>query len=537
MASEIGKIFYTGIVLDNKDPMMLGRIRLIPEFEYEDERKLSISEDCAVFDDQRNIIDIKTECAWELSDPFLFTPLLPYHINIVPKIGELVTLIYADVQNALSTFRTLTSNAQFYIQGPYSSPMASPGEQYPNAKALTAQGDLIKKQLKLRNKDSLGTYANTKSKGIFPEPGHNYILGRGSSDVIVKPDEVLLRSGKTKNLNPKNFPEPSDNRSFVQLSTFNVTRDKFTSQLGEILIKFVKKTTNVKKLIEWHIENLENTQNKFTGYVNIYNVKPSGTTTNTDEFDVNTVVAQSLQLPGSVSFSNQTFEEVVSIINSFIRGVNDNHIPFFPKLGPQSTGRPITNQFPFYFRPSARTYSKIKNYATSTSPTKNIEFATLTKFMNSIKLKTTDKQSGYGLVSSRGYLGPFIIPKVEEIFNISTENKSTSYGMMGGQKIYLLSQDSNNPSRGKIDFSNTIYGFTDTDILNKEIPEKTSSVVRGEELIELLELIVRFLLSHVHPHDGLPAVSVGSDGTSSSTILDKLLNAYETILNSNIRIN
>jgi len=537
MASQIGKIFYTGIVLDNKDPMMLGRIRVIKEFEYENDRLQSVSENCAVYDENGNVIDIKTDCKWELSDPFVFVPLLPYHINVVPKEGEIVTLIYSDVQNASTTFNSLTANAQYYIQGPYSSPMASPSEQYPNAKTFTSQGDLIKKQLKLRNKDKLGTYANTSSKGIFPEPGHNYILGRGTSDIVVKPDEVLLRSGKTKNLNPKNFPKPNDNRGFFQLSTYNQTRAKVNNVLEEILIRFVKKTTNVKNLIEWHIENLENNQDKFTGYINIYNVKPSGTTTNTDNFDVNTPVVQTLQLPGSVSFTNQTFAEVVNIFNSFIRGVNDNHIPFFPKLGARSIGRPITNQFPFYFRPSARTYAKIKNYATSVSPTKNIEFATLNRFMNAIKLKESDKQSGYGLVSSRGYLGPFIIPKAEQLFEFSTENKSISYGILGSQKIYLLSQDSNNPSRGKIDFSNTIYGFTDNDILNKNIPDKTSSSVRGEELLELLELIVRFLLSHVHPHDGLPAVPVGSDGTASSTILEKLLNAYETVLNQNIRIN
>jgi hypothetical protein len=100
-----------------------------------------------------------------------------------------------------------------------------------------------------------------------------------------------------------------------------------------------------------------------------------------------------------------------------------------------------------------------------------------------------------------------------------------------------LSQDSNNPTRGKIDFSNTIYGFNDTDIANKNLLNKTSSTVRGEELLELLNMIVIFLLGHVHAHPGLPPDPVSQDGLSAQTLMDKLNKAYTEVLNSNIRIN
>jgi hypothetical protein len=64
-------------------------------------------------------------------------------------------------------------------------------------------------------------------------------------------------------------------------------------------------------------------------------------------------------------------------------------------------------------------------------------------------------------------------------------------------------------------------------------------MVRGEKLIELLELIVAFLLSHVHnPNeepDGGPYNTVTN--ISSQTVRDALSNAKNVVLNQNIRIN
>jgi len=537
MALGIDKIIFKGIVLDNKDPYMLGRVRITSDSEYYQENLTSVSDVCAIKDNTGKIIGIKKECQWELSDPFCFLPLLPFHINVIPKEGELVNLIYPVVQDGGTQFRTLTDNSKYYVLANYSSPMLSTGEIYSSMKSFTSEGDLIKKNIQLRKKDEKGTYEKPSSRGIFPEPGDNAIQGRGSADVVVKANEVLIRAGKSLQLDPKKYPQPNDNRGFLQLSNYNTTRNKSSVDKENVLIKFIKKTKVVKKLIEWHIENLENSQNQFTGYIYIYNVKPNGEITNTENFNIDTNITPTTQLPGSIDFTNQSFEQVVNIFNGFIRGVNDNYIPFFPIAGVKSSGRPIADQFPFYFRPSKRTYDKIKNYSTSLSPNKNVEFNNAQRFMNAVKLKQTDKQSGYGLVSSRGYLGPFLFPKIEQIIEFFTENKQTSFGILGGQKLYLLSQDSRIPKKGKIDFSNSIYGITDDDLINKNIFEKTSSMVRGEELMELLELIVRFLLSHVHAHPGLPPVPISSDGTSSDSILQKIYNANDEILNTDIRLN
>jgi hypothetical protein len=62
-------------------------------------------------------------------------------------------------------------------------------------------------------------------------------------------------------------------------------------------------------------------------------------------------------------------------------------------------------------------------------------------------------------------------------------------------------------------------------------------MVRGEELLELIDMIVRFLITHTHAYPGLPPVPVTQDGSSTAKILTELNNSVEKILSSNIRLN
>ena len=54
---------------------------------------------------------------------------------------------------------------------------------------------------------------------------------------------------------------------------------------------------------------------------------------------------------------------------------------------------------------------------------------------------------------------------------------------------------------------------------------------------KLIQLIVEFLVSHVHPFPGKAPIPVGTDGTTTEQILTKLLDKDNSILNQNIRIN
>jgi hypothetical protein len=107
-----------------------------------------------------------------------------------------------------------------------------------------------------------------------------------------------------------------------------------------------------------------------------------------------------------------------------------------------------------------------------------------------------------------------------------------TFGGMGADTLFLISHLSNK----SINLEGTLYGIDQTFLEEKILPS-TSSMVRGEELIQLLNVIVQFLLSHVHTIPGAPAIPVGTDGTSANNILSQLQNAQNTILNPHIRVN
>jgi hypothetical protein len=63
-------------------------------------------------------------------------------------------------------------------------------------------------------------------------------------------------------------------------------------------------------------------------------------------------------------------------------------------------------------------------------------------------------------------------------------------------------------------------------------------MVRGDELMDLLQLIVNFLITHDHAYVQLPPTAISlSSGISTSEVLKKMQEAYEKVLNQNIRIN
>ena len=498
-------IFFQCIVLDNQDPLMLGRVRArIVTDNYEDILK---SVDSPKWNPETD--------PWSPRDPLVFNTLLPYFVYQVPKINELIQVFYVN--------RDFKYQNQYYIQNSFSSPRASYGEFNFGANVHTGTGLQIANPQDLKNKD--GSLANSVSNGVFPEPGDNAILGRGSADLIVKQDEVLLRAGKfTDNaLQPTIPPTGNEKRGYLQLTRFSSTKESLSPKT---YFELKDRVILNNYLIEWTLSNPENTQNKFTGSVYLYQLKPDSSV-NTKNLTVGSVVNENLKkLVYTQSFTLLSKTDTIKFINDFIKTCNSKNVSstgdrLFPAVG---------TKFPIFFRPTNLMYNKLKS--TNSTEVKNIS-----EIYKSIKLNSAD-QGGYGIILSQDVVSlttpltpvKVVVPQSKEIVGMTT------YGTLGSDVLFLLSNTSQIPGKNKINLKDTLYGIS-SDVFANEIIPNTSSMVRGEELLELINLIVRFLVSHTHAYPGLAPVSITEDGSNVSNILQELQNAYTKILNTTIRLN
>jgi hypothetical protein len=496
--------FYPSVVLDNEDPVMLGRIRARVLTDNYNDVIASITS--PPWDEEKD--------KWTARDPFLFNPLLPYFLYQVPKKDE---LIYGFYYNKEYKYQN-----QFYIQSMFSSPTLSPFEYYVGAQKFTGVGGQYKNPLPLKNQD--GKYANDKNKGVFPEPGDNALLGRGSADLIIKENDVLLRAGKTiGNILPNTIPAANNTRAFLQLSKFS------NIKLFDDVKTFIQETENtvlVKYLIEWTITNPENTQNRFTGTVYLYKLKPN-IKTNSKQLKVDSNVDEYKSLMTSYGFNALTMDETIKFINDFINECNNEG---------SFNGKKIFNEtpFPIFYRPSNNNYNQIMSSPAVATPQSTS--ANLSQIYDKIKLNNTTSIKGWGLIYTKGKVGYPSTKKTTDVPMFKYNSSPVTFGALGADKICLLSHQSSIPGKGKINFDGTLYGISN-DNYTDEIEPKTSSMVRGEELLELLNLIVRFLSTHTHAFPGLPPVPVTQDGSSVTSMLSAMQNAVNTVLNQNIRLN
>ena len=507
-----------GYVKDNKDPMMLGRVRVVPTLERYDD---SLPEDWNEENDK-----------WTAKDPFIFLPLLPYYVNQVPKENEFVNLIYYDNRERLDANK-------FYIQGPITRPQNNFKEDWKNSQSMLATGEFFKPANELRDRKTGIT--DPKIYGIYPEPGDNAILGRGTADVVVRENDVLIRAGKLDPLKSSsadfNIPVPNDKRSFLQISTSPLEKIK-----GEpkTVTEYIKESRQVKNLVEWEITNLSTTGTTFDGSIKLYSLIPVPETLSNKIFLTSDLDSYKGTTLYELNFTGKTSEQSLTIINDFIKGVNIGKINIDGYLSyPSQDGAKLENQFPFVFTPT-KSNTEIFLNASIDTPSGLIEFNNIVNFYSKTKLSPQNKETGFGLVWVQDVLGEQLESKVTKVANDTFISNPTSYGVMGGDFLYLLSHKSVIPSKGEpIDLKNTLYGISAT-TLTDVIYGKTNSMVRGEELITFLNLIVQFMIGHVHDFPGRAPIQeypLITDGPSAKKITEILNNAQNTILNQNIRIN
>jgi hypothetical protein len=497
--------WFYGKVVDNQDPLNLGRCRI----EVITDRILAIQ--IGAGNGFNELLD-----KWQENDPFVFNSLLPIFVYAVPQVNELVQVYY---HNSDAPFLN-----RYYVQAPFSRVQNIGQEDYNQEQKYTdINGLQISGATAIRNLD--GTYKESRSQGVFPEPGDKAILGRGTSDLIVKEDEVLLRAGRFRGQLRNNVsPLANPNRAFLQLSKLQQKVDFGALQRqGQVKVKNVQ----VKFLIEYDITNPETQLSppQFNGSVRLFRLLPS-TTTTSDNLKVDTNIENSKLIVAQENFSNLDSLATISFINNFLQTCNS-------KLKTK-TGVVLFNvledRFPIFFRPTPN------NYKLMTTSTDSFTKSNLTEIYQKIKLNTNDKRGGWGLIISESKTGQPIQIVLQSFRQRINSALPETYGLLGANYLYLLSQFSSIPGKEKINFDNSLYGFNEEQI-GLNITPNTSSMVRGEELLELLNFIVRFMISHTHGFPGEAPVPITEDGITVSQVLTTLNEANQKVLNQYIRLN
>jgi hypothetical protein len=505
-------ILFPAQVLDTNDPMMLGRIRAVRLIDNLDDILRGVTD--PPWDEVKDI--------WTNRDPLIFNTLLPYFVYSTPKKDELVQVIYLN--------KDFRYQNQFYVQASaFSSPTSTYKEFYFGGNKWTGQGAQIVNPNPLKNQD--GTFKDRQlHAGVFPQPGDNAILGRGSADLIVKQDEVLLRAGKfqEENLQPNVLPVGNPKRAFLQLSRFQTTKEVLPPKT---YFELIDEVVLVKYLVEWVLINPENTKDNFTGDIFLYQLKPDPST-NSRNLTIDSEVSSNLKVLVYKQEIKGGYLDIIDQINAFISACNNTNFFNGYQLFPDNLD---STKFPLFYRPTNSTFAKM-NPSTPSGLTSTVEINNLSKIFKSIKVSPGIK-GGYGLIYTKNNVGTVASFVKKTVPQSRFVTQQATYGAVGGDKVFLLSHKSAIPNRGgPINFDNTLYGIS-PDQFGDEIVPKTSSMVRGEELLELINLIVQFLVTHTHAFPGLPPVPVTLSGVNVASLTSELQNAVNKILNENIRLN
>jgi len=520
---QLTKIIFPGKVFDNNDPKNLGRLRVLPD---QDVSYSKITESIPGWNE--------TVDAWTNRDPILFLPLLPFYLYQTPLVGEYVHILYYD--------KNYKDGNRFYIQGPFSDPRYLVKEDFNSAQQQLSTGNQYKQT------DNITNY--TGSAGIFPKPGDNSFLGRGSTDIVLKPETVLIRAGKTNTSNLKIgvAPERNQFRTFIQLSNFTKT---LTEDEIEVISKFDYTLIDSKKILIWNVDNLENNSDQFNGSIGIYNVIPnSSPLVNTQNFKLGTIkeltIGTNYQGPiEEFVFKNKSINDIQNLTNQIIQSLFTGKVEIPGYTINSSKNFESSQVFPFVVTPSKISYEKGGSFTGNTeNPVSRSIRKNYKTLFDGIQVNYDENVKGFFIVSSnqsgQAVIGPTYGIIQEENASLLYSQNPTTYGVMGADKLYFLTHKTTGAPKGEVELlSDTLYGLEPENFIGKgRIESKTYSVVRGDELIELLRKIVSYIKGHVHPISTQAPVPVASGNGQTTTEIDEILaNAEITILNQNIRIN
>jgi len=500
------KIIEIGICINNNDPQGIGRIRYRPYgvFKSAIEKSLKYEE-------------------WDENDQFIATPFLPLHINIIPQQKQSVKIIKYDTDKD-------TQNVE-YIVGPFTTPHDFNNESFtPQHKYTTYGGIIIKKLPAIRDKIT-GDYINKKSYGALPKLKDNGIGGNYGSDVIFTENGLMLRGGKLISKNTQNkklrqklheVPILSNKISKVLLKKFPKKMELITKTRDIEMIVVDK----IKYIVEYELNSLSNPT---AIYFYVYQViKNYGEIFDTDFFNESTeVTSENVKL---INDDNTTTTPTLIVTGSTISSLNSEARIFLKTIHKYGLSKinfkyPSDDITPMYYRPTKH-FRLLK-------PNNENEKKNKINFIQNIKLYRSNP--GNGLYFSKSSQNPPIKTKEikEQFLNVINENEEQTFVTTESDYMFFISTDANKGTKKSIDFNRLDkYEYTQDNLLSDILPN-TYAIVRGEILIQLINLMYKFLTEHVHNINDVPIYK-----PESVMELKNMIDTMEgSLVNQKIRIN
>jgi hypothetical protein len=157
---------------------------------------------------------------WGKNDPYVFVSFLPIYFNQAPKVDERVLLIYSNPDNtnfndqywiSSSPSNILNINKETYLQTLSNTNL---GDNIADAKSLVGpKSNVVGNVLESGNPKLI----NPKIDGVFPKTNEVAVMGRGSADIILGEESLLLRAGKVVEFVPNTIPAKNPNRAFIDI--------------------------------------------------------------------------------------------------------------------------------------------------------------------------------------------------------------------------------------------------------------------------------------------------------------------------------
>jgi hypothetical protein len=511
-----------GICADNNDPWGVGRIRVIIDTDMVPPLRTGVN-----IQNYLNKLDSDNQktnpeygyIPWELGvsprspDPFVFDPFLPKHLNLIPKVGESVKIIYYVLDNESQQREYVGQHTSNYDKLQYDS-----GE---SARSFTKLSQFFPKKNNLR------------TDGLIPDVNDVAFMGRSNSELVLPEQEAILRAGHQDFFNGVK----NNRNALIQLSHFLTRKNVITETKTENASKIVP----INRVVEYNISFADKLVDPLYIFLKlyIYPVANMDTKNYNSYIDYYSNVASPEFL---IEIHSNTPENIISFVQTILTNFDKNNINLDVSNGANFTGIEIIPDNNQNIRYSVYDYRTIEGGEPNFYPLNLYQLRAYPKIDLSIEENKT-------IVNGLGAELRPLSKRPTQQYTTSTNdntvddpNTDETIVVEGADKLFLLTWNSAKALQNKMGK----YGFSQNEIY-LTLQQNTEPMVRGNLLLNLILELLNLFERHGHiasidpigslNYDAVNKIQEIKDKYSLLSKVNKDLTGGSNILNQYLRLN